>query len=224
MVMSLAAETFKSIAVLCVQGSMFAMMIRLMQPTLRNPRYRAVLSGVSARHFGAAILILLPTLVVGTLLIAGVPGMDIGWLKLIGGSGNAAVASSGTPGTAPLLSLVLPLLLVLAIALVMPMVVLREERQFRRGSHAQSPAHRWRRQLTFGLAHLVMGIPIGAALALSVAGGGFMHVYRRGFARRQSRLDALMASSRTHLAYNAIVLFLVFLAASILLMGRLAGQ
>jgi hypothetical protein len=218
--MSTAAETFKSIVILCIQGSMFAMVLQLIKPTLRNPRYRVLVRGLRLRHFGSAMFILLGTILSAGLLITFVPGMDIGWFTLLGGSGSVAVAAPAAPEHAPLMSLVLPLLLVITIALVMPIVVLREERKFRRGVEKQSRGRRWRRQIGFGLGHLVMGIPLGAALAITFAGGGFMHAYQHAYARRGSRLDALLAGAQTHLAYNAILLAIVFCSSAILLVGQ----
>jgi hypothetical protein len=212
------AAHFKTLAVLCIQGAMLCTLAVAMRPALRNPRYRIIVRGLRGRHFGNAILIFLATLVVSGLLISNVPLMDIGWFTLLGGTGNVAVAAPQSTHASEL-SLFLPLVLVVFVFSIAPIAAFREERAFRRGTEKQSSTRRWTRQVVFGLTHLIMGIPLGVALGLAVAGGGFMRVYRRRFAERASRLDAVLESTRTHLAYNLMVLTLIGAAALILLLG-----
>jgi len=220
---STAHETFKALCVLCIQGAMLAMVGFALRPMVRNPRYRIVVRGLRGRHFGKALLIVFQTLVIGGLLIFLVPGMDIGWLSLLGATGNVAVASPKDASTASTPSLVLPLAMVVLVIVVSPIAAFREERSFRRGTERQAPTHRFFRQLQFGLAHLIMGIPLGAALALGVTGSMFMREYRRAFNHRSSRLDAILESARTHLAYNIVLLTLVAVGASIVLIGHLSA-
>jgi hypothetical protein len=47
-----------------------------------------------------------------------------------------------------------------------------------------------------------MGIPIAVALALSVGGWYFTWAYLRGYRRTGSQWEAMMESTRSHLAYN----------------------
>jgi hypothetical protein len=210
---------FKAVAVLGVQLGMLVMLTRSLRPALRNPRYRVILAGLRARHFGRALGLFVVTGFIATVLIGRVPLMDVGWFGLLGGSGNIVVAQADAPRNAVRLSLFLPFALIAFACLIAPIAAFREERIFRRGTERQSPARRWWRQLVFGLTHLIMGIPVGAALAIGVTGGGFMGVYRRHYARRASRLDAVLESTRTHIAYNLVILLLAGLVATLVLFG-----
>ena len=60
----------------------------------------------------------------------------------------------------------------------------------------------------FGAVHAVIGIPIGAALALSIGGWYFTWAYLRGY-RASGETAALLESTRSHLAYNTIIVTLV---------------
>ena len=62
--------------------------------------------------------------------------------------------------------------------------------------------------LRFGLIHLIMGIPIAVALALSIGGWYFQWAYLRGY-RQGGREAGVLESTRSHLAYNLVVLVLV---------------
>jgi len=210
-------ETFKTIVVLAIQVAMIGCLGWSIRPTLRNPRYRIVVSGLRARHFGMGLAIIIPTLIAGAFLVAEVPLMDIGWFMFIGGGSNVALATPASE-SAPSVSKALPLALIAIVALIAPMAAFREERMFRRGTERQSARRRWTRQVIFGLVHMIMGIPLGAALSLSFAGGGLMRVYRRRFATTRSRHQAILESTRTHLAYNLVMLILVTAGTMILLL------
>lgn len=109
---------------------------------------------------------------------------------------------SGDTGRAEVLTLVLSLVILSIFVLCAPMLAHWEEQQYRRRSELQSGADRFLRQLRFGLAHLVMGIPVGFALALTVAGLGFMRAYLGGGGRAGHRGKGVLEATRTHLAYN----------------------
>lgn len=211
---------FKTLAVLGIQIAMLGLLGRSLWPMMRNPRYRVIVSGLRPRHFGAGLAIIVLVFVVAALLIEHVPAMGIGWFALLGGGSNVAVAAPADNTHAPTFMRALPLVLIGVVAIIAPVAALREERLFRRGTENQSFRRRWTRQMVFGLAHMVMGIPLGAALAIGLGGGGFMRTYRRRHLVRQSRLDAVLESTRTHLAYNLLLLALVGLASAILLLGR----
>ncbi len=61
----------------------------------------------------------------------------------------------------------------------------------------------------FGLIHALIGIPIGAALALSVGGAYFMRVYLGAYNRTRSRMEATLESTRAHTVYNAVIVGVV---------------
>ncbi|MEO5678999.1 MAG: YbhB/YbcL family Raf kinase inhibitor-like protein, partial [Acidimicrobiales bacterium] len=73
------------------------------------------------------------------------------------------------------------------------------------------------RGLQFGLVHLVVGIPIAAALAITLGGWWFTWVYLRAHRRTGSADEALAESTRAHLGYDLVVVALV--AASVALAG-----
>jgi hypothetical protein len=101
---------------------------------------------------------------------------------------------------------------VLFVALLIPLLPLfaeREEEAFRMGAEGWSRPRRVRRSVEFGLVHLIMGIPIGVALALSLGGGYFTWAYLRGY-RAGGRRAAVIESTCSHLAYNLEIMTLVF--------------
>jgi hypothetical protein len=87
---------------------------------------------------------------------------------------------------------------------------------FRLGAERRTRAGRLRRSVEFGLAHAIIGIPIGAALGLSVGGLYFTNRYMWTF-RRTGDADLAMAeSTRAHLGYNVLVLLIVAVALTLL--------
>jgi hypothetical protein len=81
---------------------------------------------------------------------------------------------------------------------LLPRLALTEERIFRSGTRT------WRqgiyRSLIFGLAHLPMGIPLGAALGLSIGGLWFTRQYFRG---------GVQLAAVSHLTYNLVALCII---------------
>lgn len=162
-----------------------------------------ILRGLRFRHFAPVPLVLTGVVVVATLLLQ-VPGLSWGWWTAIGGTGNVIVGGSDRPGLGAVTWLA-PVLFITLLIPLLPLFAEREEHMFREGAEDWSMARRARRAVEFGLVHLIMGIPIGVALALSVGGGYFTWAYMRGF-RRGGRDEAVMESTRSHLAYNATIL------------------
>ena len=66
--------------------------------------------------------------------------------------------------------------------------------------------------MQFGLVHALIGIPIGAALALSVGGAYFMWVYLRRFRAAGTRDAALIESATAHAVYNALIVIMLVIA------------
>jgi hypothetical protein len=143
-----------------------------------------------------------------TIVLFQIPGMSIGWWTAIGGTGNIVTGgTSRTSGTA--LEWIIPALFLLLLFPALPIFAEREELMFRRGAERWS----WRKRawmgLKFGLIHLIMGIPIGVAIALSVGGWYFQWAYLRGYRRHGGSVAAgVMESTRSHFAYNAEILTL----------------
>lgn len=201
----------------------------------RRVRWRHVIGSVG-------LLVVVVTTLVG--LIALVPGADWGLGRLIGLSGNAVFApletatsgaGAGTAGSGDTAGATWPgvvvavgvVLFLTALLAMFPWLAYVEERVFREGlEDAGLPRELWA-ALKFGLIHLVMLIPIGAALAIGVAGFAYGRIYRRAFARaqasprmeagpfgvpvvvepsvRQARGEAVLASTVWHTTFNSLI-------------------
>ena len=64
----------------------------------------------------------------------------------------------------------------------------------------------------FGLVHALIGIPIGAALALSLGGAYFMVVYLREYRSTGSTRSATLESTTAHTVYNGVIIGIVCIA------------
>jgi len=168
-----------------------------------------IVRDVRPAHVLRALPVLAVVLVLASLSLA-VPVLRTGWWTAIGGTGNIVTGATDRTRGTPLAWLVPALFLALLVPLL-PLFAEREEQIFRAGAESWSFWRRVRRGLEFGLAHVIMGIPIGVALALSVGGWYFTWMYLRAY-RRGGRTAALMESTRSHLAYNAVVFAILLLA------------
>ncbi len=171
---------------------------------------RELVGGLRPRHFALAI----PTIalvIVAAVALLQVPGLDVGWWTAIGGIGNPVVGGTErTTGTA--LEWLVPAVFMGLLVFALPLLVTREEEMFRMGAESWSRWRRARRSVEFGLAHALVGIPIGVALALSVGGGYFTWAYLRGVRRSGgSQRAGVLESARSHLAYNITILAVVAL-------------
>lgn len=147
---------------------------------------------IRARHLLGGVALLAVVLAVATTLITAVPGLDVGLGSLVGTSSNAVFTpleeAVARTGPAPASGIDWPLLL-LSSAFLLPLLVLLpwlafvEEEVFRAGLEDASVGREIFAALVFGLAHLVMLVPIGAALAVGVAGWFYGRVYRRAYAQ-----------------------------------------
>lgn len=158
---------------------------------------------------------------IGLLLSLDNPILNFSWLTLLapqlgdapGGIGGPSSAGGGPgageppPGNIilePLAYRWLAVPFLLLLLFVLPSLAAAEERLFRQGTRG------WRqglvRSLIFGLAHWPMGIPLGAALALSIGGLWFTYQYFRGGVAR---------STIYHLTYNLLAILLIVLLLAI---------
>jgi hypothetical protein len=165
-----------------------------------------VVRGLELRHFTAAIPILLMIVLLALALIQ-VPLLSFGWWQAIGGVGNPAVGI--TEQDLGALGVVISAFFIGLLVVALPLLVAREEWVFRRGAERRGPTANLSRAVLFGLAHAVIGIPIGAALALSVGGIYLTACYLRGWSETRSQPGALLESTRAHLAYNLTALTLI---------------
>jgi hypothetical protein len=199
------AEALRLLVALVVVG----LLARTVRPAWRHRDLALrVWSGIRPRHLlgGAALLALV--LSVAVALLAYVPVTRIGLGTLIGLSGNAVFAPIervAAPGAGVD---VLPLLLaggfLLALLALFPWLAYTEELTFRRGLERAGLARELWVALRFGLAHLIMLVPLGAALAIAVAGFAYGRIYRRAY-RRGGLSEALLAATRWHVTFNSLV-------------------
>jgi hypothetical protein len=149
---------------------------------------RLVWSRIRPRHLVGSLGLLVLVGTVAVALLVYVPWTGYGLGSLVGLDGNAVFApleeavartQPAAPGArdwwlAGLATLFLGYLLVL-----LPWLAFLEEELFRSGLEDASPGREALAALRFGLAHLVMLVPLGAALAISVAGLAYSRAYRR---------------------------------------------
>jgi hypothetical protein len=130
-----------------------------------------------------------------------------------------------------------------ALLAMFPWLAYVEERTFREGLEEAGLAEELWTALKFGLLHLIMLIPVGAALAIGVAGFAYGRIYRRAFARsreqarteagpfgvpvvvgptvREARNEAVLTSTVWHATFNSLIVLtlLVSFVAGWLLAG-----
>ena len=151
----------------------------------------AVWRGIRPRHVLGGLALLAGVGSVAGVLVALVPGMDLGLGRLVGLTSNAVFApleeglahAAPAPETGPDWPLALgATAFLLPLLLLLPWLAFVEEEIFRAGLEDARLGRVAVASLVFGLVHLVMLVPIGAALAIGVAGGFYASVYRRGHA------------------------------------------
>lgn len=175
---------------------------------------RRVVRGIRWRHLWPVPLVL--TCVVATAwALMLVPGLEWGWWTALGGDGNPVFGSStATVGT--VWEWLVPLVFMCMLLPALPLFAWSEEQMFRVGAEEWSTRRRAWKVVQFGLAHAVIGIPIGAALALSIGGAYFMRCYLQAFARSGSRSEAAIESTRAHTAYNGVIVLVVLVTLALL--------
>jgi hypothetical protein len=173
-----------------------------------------VVQGLRGRHFVRAIPIVAVIVSAAWVLIQ-LPVLSFGWWSMLGGEGNPVVGV--TDRDYGIVSVVVPLCFIGLLIVGLPLLVAREEWVFRRGAEQRGTAANLGRSVVFGLAHAVIGIPIGAALALSIGGVYLTWCYLQGWQETRSRSGALLESTRAHLAYNLTIIGLVLASLALLL-------
>lgn len=173
----------------------------------------ALYRGIRTRHVLQGLAALVATVVAAALLAAVLhpfPAATTGWWQLLGGNGNVLFASSTATGTeATGLLRFLALVIPFALLLIIPRLVRLEEQIFRRGRQRQPLRRQLQAQLLFGLAHMLLGVPLFIGLALAVTGGAYLAVYTRHLSRSGSQGLAVLHVTRVHAAANVVVVSLV---------------
>jgi hypothetical protein len=146
---------------------------------------------IRARHVLGAVGLLVVVAGLASAAVLWIPGADLGLGQLVGLHGNAVFApleeglarAGPPPAHGPDWLLLAGVSLFLGpLLLLLPWLAFVEEEVFRSGLEAAPPARVVLSSAVFGLAHLVMLVPVGAALAIGVAGAAYAMVYRRAYA------------------------------------------
>ena len=166
-----------------------------------------IVRGLRPRHFLLAVPALAAVFAAVVALVQ-LPVLSWGWWTALGGLGNPVTGTTDrTTGTA--LEWIIPLVFLVLLVPPLPLFAEAEERMFRLGAEHRTRWGRLRRSVEFGLAHAIIGIPIGAALGLSIGGMYFTDRYLRTFRRTQDAQAAMAESTRAHLGYNITVIVIV---------------
>lgn len=194
---------------------------------------------VRPRHVAGSLGLLTVVLALLTLLLEHVPGADWGLGAELGLYGNAVfapvqeaagAAAGGRAGSgAPwrqALSAVAVVAFLGALLAMLPWLAYAEERTFREGLETANLGRQVRVALVFGAAHLIMLIPLGAALVIGLAGFVYGLIYRRAYARAravrweagpfgvpvvvrptvaQARHEAVLTATVWHTAFNSLI-------------------
>ena len=191
---------------------------------------------IRVRHVAGSVVLLATVLALTVVLMTYVPVTSFGLGSLIGLTGNAVLApveeaaARGTAVTGPEATTAARMLQAatsgfLALLLTLfPWLAYVEETVFREGLERAGPLRRLATALRFGLAHLVMLVPIAAAVGISVAGLWYGRVYLAGYRRAagedllpvgQAQAAGVLESTVWHATFNStlVVLLIVSFAA-----------
>lgn len=158
----------------------------------RRELARAVWGGIRPRHVVGSIGLLVVVVSVAVLAAAAVPALGRGLGDLFATTGNAvfvpvdvaAEATGATSTAGPNLAFLAVVTVFLGLlGLLLPWFAFVEEEVFRAGAEAWGLPRRLLAALVFGAAHLVMLVPLAAALGIAVAGFVYGEVYRRSVIR-----------------------------------------
>ena len=207
---SLDLSTVLTVGVLGFMGVRLVSGVRVSRTSEGRSVVSAVRRRVGWRHVWPVPLVLAGVIAVATPLLM-VPGLDWGWWSAIGGQGNPVFGSSdATSGT--VWEWLIPAIFMMLLIPALPLFANAEERIFRSGAENWSRPRRGLKVVQFGLVHALIGIPIGAALALSVGGAYFMWAYLRAFRASASRSDATLESTTAHTVYNGVIIAVFIVA------------
>jgi len=202
--------TILTVAVLGFMASRLVTGVRVSRSAQGRAVVREVLARLRWRHVWPVPFVLSAVIAAATALMA-VPGLEWGWWSELGGEGNPVFGSSeATAGTA--WEWIVPVAFMALLIPALPLFANAEERLFRRGAESWTTWKRCWKTLQFGMVHALVGIPLGAALAISLGGAWFLHIYLEGYRRSGSRAEATFESTTAHTAYNGVIIIVVLIA------------
>lgn len=158
------------------------------------------------------LVLLAATLAIIFLLYAYVPPLRWGWPSLLDiESGNIAISpvTEGSESSHLFVRLLVPLFL-LALLITLPLFAAAEERIFRKGRLAWGEIAA--SSTLFGLAHLIVGVPLAAALALILPGLFYAYKYRRAYlilkdhlTEDEAQRGGWLVATTYHTLYNTLL-------------------
>lgn len=188
----------------------FVLLLLQAKRAVKDPLLIRLVKGLRLRHLALSLLSLFSMALAGAVLLLPNTLLRWGWWSALGGKGNVIFAqSASTAGSKT--GVIFALVIIVLLSITLGHAALNEEIMFREGDEHRTLSERIKRSVVFGLAHLIMGIPIGAALALSSGGFVFSHAYVRQYRRTGSRGLSLIEATRVHLLSNMLVIFIVTL-------------
>ncbi len=154
------------------------------------------------------------------LLVALSPIFGYGWLNFFSSEGGNILISPvlGTLSSDSLVLRCIPTIFLSAFLISLPFMAKLEENIFRRGCHTLSKITV--RSILFGLMHLIVGIPLGFAIALIIPGFVFAdeycasyNVFIKTMTEKESRNEAVLVSTTYHTLMNTLLLgYLIVIA------------
>lgn len=187
-----------------VYFALYLLVLNLWDSYKNKGEVARLLGGLRPRHFAWAVLTLVSALVaLVALSLLGPEWFQWGWYKALTGQANGTALVPGASAKHAIPGFLIATLYVLLLC-AMPFMVLVEERAFRRGAEGRGWVANGVLAVLFGLAHMVVGLPVFAALALTAPAVIFTLVYLRAFRRHRDRAEATLESSRAHLAHNLL--------------------
>jgi hypothetical protein len=207
---------------LAVAAVIIVLLARAARAAWHNRRIApAVWRRIRVRHVAGSLALLAVVLgiAVGLMTLAPVTGLGLG--SLIGMTSNAVfapveeAAARSSQVTGPAAETVasavnvVSLLFLGGLLVLFPWLAFVEESVFREGLEAVGTLRRLWSALRFGLLHLVMLVPLAAALAIAVAGLWYGHIYLRAYAATEQRDEAVLASTVWHTTFNSTIVVLL---------------
>lgn len=174
----------------------------------RDKRLFAAWCQIRPRHAGMA-LVCIAVVLASALLLMQVSVLDWGYMHYLTGSSGSVYAQAPASPDPTWFERVLPWWILLSLVLVMPSAAQAEERWFRGGLMSWSWTRRLLMQLAFGMMHMILGIPLYAALAIGMFGlmlsARQLRLGRKGYSQEQALADGVSI----HLCYNLMLICIV---------------
>lgn len=166
---------------------------------------QSLLLGLRPRHFLIGLGSFTATAITAAILLHFIPPLRFGWGIWLAGyiensSGITTSTDSGINYSIPLWLPIMAIIGVVIFALFIPKLAYEEELSFRFQLLDEPLKAKLLGSLRFGLLHLVMGIPIGAGLALAVAGLIFTFVAQKEYDKQCLQLEQELADKKKKIA------------------------